>query len=152
VFLARAFGGASQGDVLPQRAFQLGGDLPGDITIPVDQDSVFLRGYPANQFRGRKAALASLEYRFPVRSIESGLSTGPFFLRRLHGAVFAETGNAWDDALRGNEFKSSVGAEGRLDLFFSYFVPITFRFGIAHGLDEQGETMLILSLWTPALF
>jgi hypothetical protein len=152
VLLARAFGGVSRGDVLPQRAFQLGGDLLGDMTIPVDQEFVSLRGYPANQFRGQKAALASLEYRFPLRSIESGLNTGPFFLRRLHGAVFAEAGNAWDDALRLKEFKSSVGAEGRLDLFFSYFVPITLRVGVAKGLDEQGETMLIVNLWTPALF
>lgn len=152
VLLVRGFVGASTGDSFPQRAFQLGGDNPGDITITVDQETVYLRGYPANEFRGRKAALASLEYRFPIRNIESGTGNRPLFLRRIHGAVFAESGNAWDNALHIREFKSSVVAEGRLDIYLAYYLPITLRFGIAQGLNTDGERMIILSLWAPVLF
>ncbi|MGE5809012.1 MAG: BamA/TamA family outer membrane protein [Nitrospirota bacterium] len=153
VLLARGFAGTSQGDVLPQRAFQLGGDNPGDITINVLEEAVFLRGYPANEFRGRKAALASLEYRFPFRDIESGVGgNGPLFLRRLHGALFAEAGNAWDDAFRSSDFKRSVGAEARIDVYFAYYIPLTFRIGFAKALDEKKETFLIFNLWAPALF
>jgi outer membrane protein assembly factor BamA len=153
VLLARAFAGTSSGDVIPQRAFQLGGDNPGDITITVDEEAVFLRGYQVNEFRGRKAALAGLEYRFPVRDIQSGAGpNAPLYLRRLHGAVFAESGNAWDDALRIKDFKSSVGAEARLDMYLAYYLPITFRIGLARGLDEARETFLIFSFWAPALF
>jgi outer membrane protein assembly factor BamA len=152
VLLARGFAGTSTGDVVPQRAFQLGGDNPGDITIPVDQEAVYLRGYPANEFRGQKAALASLEYRFPIANIEAGIGDAPIFLRRIHGAVFAESGNAWDEGFHIREFKSAVGAEGRLDLYFAYFVPFTLRVGLAKGLDEKRETMVIFSLWAPALF
>src|SRR6266540_2825546 len=54
VLLFRGFGGFSRGQTLPQRAFQLGGDLPGNTVIPVDSESVYLRGYPVNEFRGKK--------------------------------------------------------------------------------------------------
>ena len=109
--------------------------------------------YPVNEFRGRKAALASLEYRFPLRDIESGIGGNmPLYLRRLHGALFAEAGNAWDDAFRSRDFKRSVGAEARIDVYFAYYVPLTFRIGLAKGLDEKKETFLIFNLWAPALF
>jgi outer membrane protein assembly factor BamA len=152
VLLARGFAGTSSGDVLPQRAFQLGGDNPGDITIPVTDDSVFLRGYPANEFRGRNAALASLEYRFPITDIEVGISNKPIFFRRVHGAFFVESGNAWDNGFHLKESKYAVGTEGRLDLFIAYYVPITFRLGLAKALDQPRDLMLIFSLWSPALF
>jgi outer membrane translocation and assembly module TamA len=152
VLLARGFAGTSSGDVIPQRAFQLGGDNPGDTTIPVDDLAVYLRGYPINAFRGRNAALASLEYRFPITNIESGFGTAPIFLRRLHGAVFAEAGNAWDGSFRSSDFKRAIGGELRLDTTLVYYLPITFRLVVAEGLDEQGETVVYLSLWLPALF
>jgi outer membrane protein assembly factor BamA len=152
VLLARAFGGSSTGDVIPQGAFQVGGDNPGDTLIQVDDESVFLRGYPINEFRGRKAGLAGLEYRFPIWDIELGLSSTPVFLRRIHGAVFAEAGNAWDGSYRSSDLKRSAGAELRLDTNLSYFLPITFRIVFAHGFDEEGESDVYLSLWMPALF
>ncbi len=152
VLLARGFAGTSTGDVLPQRAFQLGGDSPGDVTIPVDDESVFLRGYPEHEFRGRKAALASLEYRLPIANIEAGIGDAPIFLRRIHGAVFVESGNAWDEGFHVREFKSDVGAEARFDLYFAYFVPLQLRIGVAKGLDEKREYSGIFNLLAPALF
>jgi len=153
VLQVRAFGGTSSGDVMPQGAFQLGGDNPGDTIIPVDAESVYLRGYPINEYRGRKAALASLEYRFPVVDVETGLSNAPVFFRRLHGAVFAEAGNAWDNGgIHGSDFKRSVGAEVRLDTTLAYYVPITFRLVIAKALDDKKDSLFYISLWTPGLF
>ncbi len=152
VLLARAFYGTSSGDIIPQRAFQLGGDNPGDSTIPVDSQAIFLRGYPINAFLGQKAALASLEYRFPIENIENGWGNAPIFFRRLHGAVFAEAGNAWDKGFHAPDFKRSVGAEARLDTYFSYYLPITFRLVFAKGLDVQRDTFIYLSLWMPVLF
>jgi Tol biopolymer transport system component len=152
VLLARAFYGMSSGDVIPQRAFQLGGDNPGNSTIPIDSEAVYLRGYPINAFLGRKAALASFEYRFPIQDIESGWNNAPIFFRRLHGAVFAEAGNAWDNGFHGPDFKRAVGGELRLDTDLVYYLPITFRLVFAEGLDEKGESQIYLSLWMPALF
>jgi Tol biopolymer transport system component len=152
VLLARAFAGTSAGDVIPQGAFQVGGDNPGNTLINVDDEAVFLRGYRINEFRGRKAGLATLEYRFPIKDIELGWSSTPLFLRRAHGAVFAEAGNAWDDAFRSSDFKRSAGAEFRLDTDLAYYLPITFRIVFAHGFDDRGESRVYLSLSMPALF
>jgi len=152
VLQARAFGGTSTGDVVPQGAFQLGGDNPGDTIIPVDAESVYLRGYPVNEYHGSKAALASLEYRFPVVDVETGLSNAPVFFRRLHGAVFAEAGNAWDNGFHGSEFKRAVGAEARFDTTFAYYLPITFRLVLAKALDDKKESLFYLSLWSSGLF
>ena len=152
VLQARAFAGYSRGDTIPQGAYQLGGDNPGDSTIPVDEESIYLRGYPVNSFRGRKAALASLEYRFPIANIELGISSTPFFFRRAHGAVFAEAGNAWDNEYRSEDLKRSIGAEARLDMDLSYQFPITLRFVITKGLDDKGESLAYLSLWMPGFF
>ncbi len=152
VLQVRAFAGNSAGDVMPQGAFQVGGDNPGDTLLQVDDESVYLRGYRINEFRGRKAALASLEYRFPIKDIELGWSSTPVFLRRVHGAVFAEAGNAWDNAFRSREFKRSAGAEVRLDTNLTYYLPITFRIVYAHGFDDKGESQVYVSLWMPSLF
>ncbi len=153
VLQARGFYGTSSGEVIPQGAFQLGGDNPGDSTIPVDSESIYLRGYPINAFLGRKAALASLEYRFPIKDIENGLNNTPVFLRRLHGAVFAEEGNVWNDQFHDSDFKRAIGAEVRLDTDLAYtLLPITFRLVVAKGLDKKGESQVYLSLWMPALF
>ncbi|MCK9420546.1 MAG: BamA/TamA family outer membrane protein [Nitrospirae bacterium] len=152
VLQARAFAGISRGEVIPQGAFQVGGDNPGNALIPVDDESIYLRGYPINSFRGRKAGLASLEYRFPIKDIELGWSSTPVFLRRVHGAVFAEAGNAWNDAFRSREFKRSAGAEVRLDTNLTYYLPITFRIVFAYGFDDKGESQVYVSLWMPALF
>ena len=152
VLQVRAFAGNSAGDVMPQGAFRVGGDNPGDTLIPVDDDAVYLRGYRINAFRGRKAGLASLEYRFPIKDIELGWSSAPIFLRRVHGAVFAEAGNAWDNAFRSREFKRSAGAEVRFDTNLTYYLPITFRIVFAHGFDDKGESQVYVSLWMPSLF
>lgn len=147
VLLLRGFAGKSTGDVFAQGAFQLGGDNPGDITINVEEKNVYLRGYPANEYRGQKAVLASAEYRFPVHNIEWGGGNTPFFFKRVHGAVFAEAGNAWDGAYNSADLKKSIGAEARLDMTLSYFVPITVRAGLAHALDGDKDTQVIASLW-----
>jgi hypothetical protein len=156
VLSARAFAGISTGaDALrlPQRAFQLGGDStsenPQDAIVLLESPEVFLRGYPVNVFRGRKAGLASLEYRFPLWNVERGKGSLPIFLRRFHGAVFFEAGNAWDGTFHNNDLKRSVGAEMRMDLYLAYYLPVTLRVGIAGGLDEEGETVPTFGLTLP---
>lgn len=140
VLLLRAYAGKSAGDVIPQRAFQLGGDNPGDLTINVIEQNVYLRGYPVNQYRGQKVGLMSAEYRFPVRNLEEGFSNTPFFFKRLHGAVFAEAGNAWDAAYSRSDLKRAVGLEARMDMSLAYSFPVTVRLGIAKALDYKCDT------------
>lgn len=148
VLALRAFGGTSSGDRLVQRAYQLGGDVPGDVTVGTGETTLSVRGYPPDSIRGRKAALGSIEYRFPLWRIDRGPSTAPFFFRRLHGAVFADTGTAWDaGGLDAGDLKTGVGGEVRFDIYFSYQFPITLRAVLARGVNTGGETQAYLGLW-----
>ena len=149
VLLVRAFAGTSTGTPPPQGAFQLGGDNLGDITLTTLDRVVNLRGYPTNTLRGRKAALGTLEYRFPVVLLEEGWDTKAIYARKLHGAVFFEAGNAWDNTMHASELRRSVGAEARLDLQLAYYLPITLRFVVAKGLDPGGEGQAYLGIWMP---
>jgi outer membrane protein assembly factor BamA len=145
--LLRGYAGKSTGDVIAQRAFQLGGVGPGDMTINIDDNNVYLRGYPVNRYRGQKVGLATMEYRFPIQNIESGVGNTPFFFKRVHGAAFAEAGNAWDDVFLRNDVKRSVGAEASLDMTLGYFLPTTVRLGLYKALDDQRDKMMIISIW-----
>ena len=149
VLLVRAFAGTSTGEAPTQGAYQLGGDNPGDITLGLNEQTVTLRGYPANVLRGQKAALGSLEYRFPITNLEEGWDTKPFYYRRFHGALFFEAGNAWDGTYHEADLRRSIGAEARLDMTFAYYLPITIRFVVAKGLDSKGESQAYLGLWVP---
>jgi hypothetical protein len=150
VLAARLFLGGADGEVPPQGAFLLGGDATGDISFSLDDRSLPLRGYPEGFLRGSRALLASLEYRFPLLEIGRGGVSAPFFLRRLHGALFVDAGEAWDgDGFRSADLRTGVGAEARLDLYFSYFAPLTLRLGVAAGLDEGGGIYPTLGLWIP---
>jgi hypothetical protein len=149
VLQGRVFLGLSSGEPPAQGAYQLGGDTPGDLTYTIEDRAVHLRGYPPGAFRGDQAAFASLEYRFPVLNVERGPGSAPLFLRRLHGALFCEAGEAWDDSFAAGSLKKSVGGEARLDLTFSYFLPVTLRVGVAVGLDDEGEVVPTLGLWMP---
>ena len=151
VLLLRGYAGKSTGDLIAQRAFQLGGVGPADMAINVNDTHVYLRGYPVNQYRGQKVGLATVEYRFPIKNIEWGVGNTPFFFKRVHGAVFAEAGNAWDAAFNRKDLKRSVGAEASLDMTLGYFLPITVRLGLYKALDDKRDKMAIVSIWA-ALF
>ncbi|MBI3479361.1 MAG: PD40 domain-containing protein [Nitrosomonadales bacterium] len=151
VLLLRGYAGKSTGEVIAQRAFQLGGDMPGEMTISIDDNNVYLRGYPLNQYRGQNVGLASMEYRFPLQNIELGDGNRPFFFKRLHGAVFAEAGNAWDGAFDRKDVKRSVGAEARMDMTLSYFLPVTLRMGFFKALGDQRDKMISISIWATLL-
>ena len=131
----------------------LGGETPGDVALTLDAPSLPLRGYPPNAFRGENALLLGLEYRFPLREIGRGGDTAPFFWRRLHGALFVDAGEAWDEGgARADRLHAGVGAELRLDLTFSYGLPLTLRLGVAWGLDEEGGVYPTLGITMPQGF
>lgn len=148
VLATRLFGGLAQGDLLPQRAFQVGGDNLGDLLSGLDAENLSLRGYPINTFRGQRVLLASTEYRFPLLNIEAGIGNGPLYFRRLHGAFFAEGADAYDDGgVTINDVRTAVGAEMRCDLDLGYSLPLTLRLVLAKGLNAGGENQGYLTFW-----
>ncbi|MDZ4184391.1 MAG: BamA/TamA family outer membrane protein [Desulfuromonadales bacterium] len=148
VLATRIFGGLAQGDLLAQRAFQVGGDSSGDLLQGLDEEKLALRGYAINAFRGQRAILASTEYRFPLLNLEQGIGNGPLYFRRLHGAVFAEGADAFDrGGVMIKDFRTAAGAELRCDLDLGYRLPLTLRLVVAKGFDQGGEDQGYLTLW-----
>ncbi|MFZ5863982.1 MAG: BamA/TamA family outer membrane protein [Nitrospirota bacterium] len=145
VLALRAVGGRSSGDILPQRMFQLGGVALSEEAVDGDGETVLLRGYRARAIRGQKVAVGSAEYRFPIRNIERGFTTKPFFFQRVHGAVFVDHGNAWDLRADASNYRTGVGAELGTDMTIGYRLRIRVRLGVAVGRSDDGVTQAYLS-------
>jgi Tol biopolymer transport system component len=135
-------GGVSTGERTVQQAFQIGGTPSLFNRFP-------LRGYPSRFETGKYVATGSLEYRAPVWNFLRGFGTKPLFLEKLHGALFADTGEVWDDgrSFRADRLKTGAGVEARLDLTLGYWLKITPALGYAHGFNRGGEEQVYLTIY-----
>jgi sugar lactone lactonase YvrE len=150
VLAARFFAGVISGGPPQQGVFGLGGGVAGEVDAAREDQDLRLRGFAPGSFRGERAVLASLEYRFPLLEVGRGGVSFPLFLRRLHGAVFVDAGEGWDAGeFRPSALHAGVGAEIRLDMLLSYSVPLTVRLGVAAGLDSAGGVYPTLGLSLP---
>lgn len=147
VLALRAAGGVADGTIGGRAPFELGGVanadlaslLPGATFSSGDQ----LRGYPNDALGGTGYVLANVELRFPLAAPTRGRSTWPIFLRRVHGALFVDAGDAFDlpgelplagHALALDELRAGVGVELRLEVVLGYYLRTDVRFGVARGL------------------
>jgi Tol biopolymer transport system component len=155
VLALRLAGGAADHTVGTRAPFALGGVARPDVAAIILSPGLVagdeLRGYPSGWFEGSGFALANAELRLPVASPELGRTTWPVFLRRIHGAVFADLGETFDVpgalTLAGNSFRTDdlrlgVGAEARLEVALGYYVLTDVRLGVAGALGRvfRGET------------
>lgn len=104
--------------------------------------SFLMRGYVTGAFLGKSLANTSLEYRFPIRRIDSGSDTAPLFVRRLSGAVVADgiwlEGYAYDTTREPFVYRrvtpwkgfGSAGFEAKLDLTLGYHFEMQLVTGI----------------------
>ena len=154
----RASFGISRGDLSRRHLFGLGGFDVGDpvraVLSPATAPSRVLRGFVQNAFAGEAYALGTAEYRFPIYTVQAGPWTLPFFLRRLHGAVFADLGDAF--TAKNGEFLEDLGGtakvrarphlglggELRAEIVLGYILPTDFRLGCARGV-ERSELAII---------
>jgi outer membrane protein assembly factor BamA len=97
-----------------------------------------LRGLDTDAVAGHHAVVGNADYRFPLRSVQRGIGIVPVFFRTIHGAVFADAGQAWNDTFRGSDVRFSVGAEFSLDAVVGYALPVTFATGVAWRDDPVG--------------
>ena len=101
-----------------------------------------LRGYTYYAIGGRKGALASATYRFPIwRRINRQASWLTF--KDLYGGVFYEAASAWntgnlpgDDPGVPRDYYSTVGGELRLNMGSFYSYPTTVNLTAAYALDQ----------------
>lgn len=137
-------GAASQGDRTLQGAFQIGGPPS------ANQTGYPLRGYRPGFVVGQYLATGTLEYRAPLKYIFQGNGTHPFFYDRIHGAVFTDVGEVWDDntPFTSDRMKVGAGVEARLDMTLGYWLRITPTLGVAQGLNQDGETTVYFTIYT----
>lgn len=135
-------GGVASGERTVQQAFQIGG-------TPSLLNRFPLRGYPSRFETGKYVATGTLEYRAPIRNFLRGFGTLPFFMEKLHGAVFADAGEVWDDdrSFRLNRLKVGAGAELRSDITLGYWLKITPALGYAHGFNQGGEDQVYFTIY-----
>ena len=135
VIAARLSGATSWGDDRVRREFADGGDGPQPGTLDFDTDAIALvRGFDDDR-RGPHAVVANLDYRLPLWQIQRGIGTWPIFVRRLHGAVFADAGQAWRREFRSSEARVSFGIELSADTVLGYGLPVTLTAGAAWRHD-----------------
>ncbi|HUP49161.1 MAG TPA: LpqB family beta-propeller domain-containing protein [Thermoanaerobaculia bacterium] len=140
VVAARLAGAQNSGQYVLQRDLRVGGSY--DVGFPhLDIRSLPVRGYAGGTLRGRRAAIAQLEYRFPLWEIDRGPATWPIFFNRVVGAAFADAGRAWGETLIGTNDATiaSAGAEAGLDVILGHYLPLRYRLGAAWLLRDPGK-------------
>lgn len=144
VLAFRLVGALRAGDTVRLGGFGLGG-VPAQDVVQSIVDSTrssstgYLRGYEPRTVAGNQYHLLNIEYRQALYYIEHGVQTLPVYLRRLHMALLADVGTAFDTTFDWDrDMRASLGAALRLDAYFGYFVPGTFEVGYAHGLTSEG--------------
>jgi hypothetical protein len=152
-----AEGGVGTGDFPYRGLFYTGGftDTPiiNAFTQGAVQGAFVLRGYPPGVETGNEYLLFNAEYRFPIATIDHGLSTLPVFVNRINGNFFADYGGAFYDLPVenwGDMLHLGVGAELWLELTLGYFVSGNIRFGHAMGIRDTraipgGQTYIVVS-------
>jgi Tol biopolymer transport system component len=134
-------GGVGIGD--KRGFFSLGGfvqqDLVRALFLNLPQGCcTYLRGYDPQVVAGDQYHLLSAEYRAPLLWFERGSATFPVYLRRLHGAIFADAGDAFFGSLKLGEIRYGAGAELRLLTTLIYYIDAELLLGFAHGFSKEG--------------
>lgn len=98
---------------------------------------VGLKGYPFYSVEGRRVAIGTATYRFPLlRNINKQFLN--MYFDKLYLGGFAQYGNAWsENTLDFDDFLSDVGVQLRLDTFSWYFFPTRIFFEAAYPLKVQ---------------
>lgn len=154
VFAVRLVGG--HGTENP-RPFELGGNLPEEMGHPLGQGpgqlfnrrEYSLRGYPDGLFelRGRKMALGTMEYRFPIVRIERGVTAPvPIGVHQMYAKAFMEAGEAWNNEADREPLRTSAGFEYHVEFVVGYAFLLNLRLGAAYGFDKGGEGQLYGSI------
>jgi len=136
-------GATSTGDY-PKRGLYFVGGFMETTVQDVINDTIFqggfvLRGYEPASFIGSQYHLFNAEYRFPVTTVDRGVSTLPVFVQRLSGNLFLDYGGAFnklDIEDYRDQFHTGVGAELLIDMQVGYYTFLNVRLGYAKGFGE----------------
>jgi hypothetical protein len=116
-------------------------------SITTDEFSLPMRGYMSSQFLGSQIANLNLEYRFPLKDLNTGFGIFPLFFKKLHGSFISDhillNGYVYNSftenfGIENNaHLYSSVGLEMMVDTTIGYNLPMTFLLGLYNPLNRQ---------------
>ena len=133
--------GISHGDLSNRHLYFLGGFQQGNavnsVLYPANAPLRILRGFRSDAFEGERFVLGTAEYRFPLWNVETGAWTLPFFLRRLHAAVYSDVGDAFTPGFHDFKLHAGAGAELRAEVVLGWILPTDLRLGCARGLENS---------------
>jgi hypothetical protein len=142
----RASFAIANGDLSNRHRYFLGGfqqdDAIRSVISPTTASTRVLRGFRRGIFPGDAYALGTAEYRFPIADVEAGAWTLPFYLRRLHGAVYTDVGDAFTPSLHDFKLHAGAGAELRAEVVLGWILPTDLRLGCARGLENSTAAIL----------
>jgi hypothetical protein len=122
--------------------FALGGppdrDLLFDLLFDTPITGTWVRGYPPGASAGDSFALLRAEYRAPIVDLDAGIDALPFFVRRLSGAAFVDTGAAYPRGVDLRRTLVGAGLELRAEVALGYDGASLLRLGYARGLRRGG--------------
>lgn len=136
------------------RNFKLGGIYPGSLALPgtpyqqplFNRRSFPLRGYSDGVSYGRRMAVGSVEWRFPITLVERGLMAPPIGVHQVSGKVFYDIGNTWMIGNQPDQWLRGAGLELNTLLVLGYRMGLQLDVGYAHGFDLGGQDQLYLRL------
>jgi hypothetical protein len=142
VLAMRLAGATSWGDERARRLFSASGNGPQPGGLRFGSDAIgLLRGVSDDDIVGEHAATMSADYRVPIRRLDRGIGTLPFFARVVHGAVFLDAASAWDRSFRRAGIHTAIGGEVSLDAVVGYVLPVTFTAGAAWRSHHRGAAI-----------
>jgi Tol biopolymer transport system component len=119
-----------------EQVFSVSGNGPQSGGFGFGVDAIgLLRGFSEDALTGTHAAVLNVDYRLPLMRIARGVGTIPAFIRNVHGAVFADVGEAWNETARGRDVSASFGVELSADTVIGFVLPITLTGGVALRRD-----------------
>lgn len=102
-----------------------------------DAGTYLLRALSAGELQGSFVLSGSVEYRFPILSIERGVfQQWPLFVDDLGGSVFVDAGLA-GDAFDLANLHVGVGAEFHKSMTFGYGLNVLFSTGVGYEFNQD---------------
>jgi hemolysin activation/secretion protein len=133
-----------------REAFEVGGDATGvfslaSVGVVGGSQSFFVRGYPDDSLRGRRAVAWTAELRVPLLLVGRLLGHLPIGADKVSLSLFTDAGDAWDAGQTARLTRlQSVGAELVGDLTMGYEGLLRVRFGIAKPRELDPRVYLAL--------
>jgi hypothetical protein len=136
VIAVRGAAAGSWGDAEAERRFSASGAGPQAGGFDFGADAIgLLRGFDQADVTGTRAVVVNADLRVPLLRVDRGAGTIPVFLRSIHGALFADVGNAWSDPPRWSDLRMALGAELSMDTVIGFALPVTLTMGGAWRRD-----------------